>query len=215
MRDATGLGFAGGMLAGAAVTSVSCLVGLYVLNALDVVAISVVDLPNVQTLSSWLVRNLGLSLIPFGLTLGLFVLTLRTLSQRLRARAAPERVAQADSMADIWISLFFGIGVIWTAIGMRDALLYALGEPPEIARSGAFVVLQRLVEGGILTALSTTIVGGVGGYLMRLVKAALVGTALNRYYEDLHRHEAEESLVLLRLISDRLAHLAPDKGDGG
>jgi hypothetical protein len=32
-------------------------------------------------------------------------------------------------------------------------------------------VLQRSVEGGILTALTTTIVGGVGGYMMQVTKS--------------------------------------------
>ena len=50
---------------------------------------------------------------------------------------------------DIWINLFFGIGVIWTAIGMRGALLEGLGDlnSQSAARLGAFSILQRLVDG--------------------------------------------------------------------
>ncbi len=73
-------------------------------------------------------------------------------------------------------SLFFGIGVLWTAIGMRSALLVALGDldADSAAMLGAFEILKRLVDGGILIALSTTIVGGFGGYLMKLIETFAV-----------------------------------------
>jgi len=60
-------------------------------------------------------------------------------------------------------TLFFGVGVVWTAIGMRSALLSALGglDQSAAAELGAFEILRRLVDGGILLALSTTIVGVV------------------------------------------------------
>jgi len=87
--------------------------------------------------------------------------------------------------------------VIWTAIGMRSALLYALGDPGVAAQAGATAVLQRLVEGGILTALTTTIVGGVGGYMMRVIKSSLLGTRLSRYYEAQEQHHASRVVALL------------------
>ncbi|MGB1142748.1 MAG: hypothetical protein ACPG1A_17745, partial [Halioglobus sp.] len=75
--------------------------------------------------------------------------------RRLRARLTqddpqPEAVVRGDQNLDLCATLFFGIGVIWTAIGMRDALLHALGDGGAVASLGAFAVLERLVDGGIL-----------------------------------------------------------------
>jgi hypothetical protein len=92
--------------------------------------------------------------------------------------------------------------VIWTAIGMRSALLYALGDPDIATQAGAFAVLQRLVEGGILTALTTTIVGGVGGYMMRVLKSSLLGTRLSRYYEEQEQHHGNRVEALLADIRE-------------
>ncbi|MDX2456648.1 MAG: hypothetical protein QNL87_03990, partial [Gammaproteobacteria bacterium] len=82
-------------------------------------------------------------------------------------------------------------------IGMRSALLFALGDTDVAAEAGAAAVLQRLVEGGILTALTTTIVGGVGGYMMRVTKSSLLGTRLSRYYEEQDQHHAHRVEALL------------------
>ena len=57
--------------------------------------------------------------------------------------------------------------------------------------------VQRLVEGGILTALTTTIVGGVGGYLMRVIKSSLLGTRLSRFYEEQEQQHASRVEALL------------------
>ena len=97
---------------------------------------------------------------------------------------------QADHLSDVWTSLFFGVGVIFTAIGMRGALVEALSDNA----SGGVQVLERMVDGGILLALSTTIVGGVGGYLMRAWKALSTGAQLARYYE----REQNRDLAALR-----------------
>jgi len=176
-------GFLNGLLLGMTLSLVTVPGLYYLLNAPDLVAFVGRELPRVQALYAWCARNLGLSLLPFAITLGLYIQTLRGLRRQLDAHAPLEVVSQLEHLNDVWISLFFGIGVIWTAIGMRSALLFALGDPDSAAQAGAFAVLDRLVEGGILTALTTTIVGGVGGYLMRVVKSSLLGTRLNRYYE--------------------------------
>ena len=39
-------------------------------------------------------------------------------------------------------------------------------------------MLERMIDGGILLALSTTIFGGVGGYMMRVYKAVTLGARL-------------------------------------
>ena len=95
----------------------------------------------------WVWRNLGFSLPVFTLVLVLYVMTLERLRQALADSAPLEDVAQADHLSDVWTSLFFGVGVIWTAIGMRGALVQALAVTDADAASGGVVVLERMVEG--------------------------------------------------------------------
>jgi hypothetical protein len=195
-------GFFTGMFLGVVLSLITGLVTLYLLNALDIIAVTVIRVPGVQTLVEWTRRNLGLSVLPFGITLALYVHTLRSLARRLADNRPQDEVGQLEHLADVWTSLFFGIGVIWTAIGMRSALLFALGNPEITTQAGAFAVLSRLVDGGILTALTTTIVGGVGGYLMRVTKSSLLGTRLSRYYEAQEQRHAVRIEDLLREIRE-------------
>jgi len=154
----------------------------------------------------WISANLGLSIFPFALTLLLFRLSLYSLERRLKQAAPLHRIAQADQLTDIWIGLFFGIGVLWTAIGMRSALLFALGDSVDaLSNAGAAGLLERLVRGGILTALTTTIVGGAGGYLLRLYKTLRVGGRLKRYYVERERMRELRVEELLREIRDGIA----------
>ena len=83
--------------------------------------------------------------------------------------------------------MFFGTGVIWTAIGMRSALIFALGDRDAALQQGAFAMLERMIDGGILLALSTTIFGGVGGYIMRVYKTVILGTQLQQHYDTAAR----------------------------
>ena len=208
MTQQNGRSFLSGMLLGVVLSLVTGLLGVYLLIALNIVSVSVVDTPVLQTVSEWTRRNLGLSVLPFAITLGLYVHSLRTLARRLDERPPQNEIGQLEHLTDIWTSLFFGIGVIWTAIGMRSALLFALGDPVAAAQSGAFAILTRLVDGGILTALTTTIVGGVGGYLMRVIKSSYLGTRLSRYYEEQEQRHAARVEHLLRDIRDSLGCLA-------
>ena len=99
--------------------------------------------------------------------------------------------------------------MIWTAIGMRGALLEGLGNlnAHSAAKLGAFSILQRLVDGGILLALSTTIVGAVGGYLLRLVKSLAVGTQVRAYYSRLANQQADAVNAVLKSIDAQLNQL--------
>ena len=133
----------------------------------------------------WLWRNLGFSIPAFLLLLVLFAASLARLKRAVETGAPPEIVRQADHLSDIRTSLFFGVGVVWTAIGMRGALVQALSD----GSAGGVQVLERMVDGGILLALSTTIFGGIGGYLMRVWKALSVGAGLARYYEREHNRD--------------------------
>jgi hypothetical protein len=199
--------FLGGLVTGVVVTGLPTLiVGL---SAVDVAG-SVALQDRVAAAMAWIWNNLGFSLPVFGVVLVLYCVSLGHLRDALSRSAAPDEVRQADQMSDIWTSLFFGVGVVWTAIGMRGALVQAL---TGVGGDGV-EVLERMVDGGILLALSTTIFGGIGGYLMRVWKAISLGTALARYYE---RENARDLAALRASVSDiqhRLRFLEPLKRAG-
>lgn len=156
------------------------------------------------------VLNLRGSVVLFSIVLLAYGSQLSQLRTLLAASEPPlHRVVRHEQLLDLCASLFFGIGVIWTAIGMRDALLFALGDPGSTAQQGAFAVLQRMVDGGILLALSTTIVGGIGGYLMRAGKSIWFGEALASLYMQAAKEADEEHLAALRRIEDKLERGAP------
>ncbi len=208
MEERDSRDFMSGMLLGVLLSLVTGLIGGYLLIALDVISIAVIETPGIRTVSEWTRRNLGLSVLPFGITLVLYLHSLRALARRLDDGSPQNEVGQLEHLTDVWTSLFFGIGVIWTAIGMRSALIYALGDPGVAAESGAFTILSRLVDGGILTALTTTIVGGIGGYLMRVIKSSYLGTRLSRYYEEQEQRHAARVENLLRDIRESIGCLA-------
>lgn len=152
---------------------------------------------------NWCIANLQLSIIPFALSLLFYILSIRNLDRCLATPdIQPHQVAQADHLIGIWTNCFFGIGVIWTAIGMRSALLSGLSglDAATAQELGAFTILQRLVDGGILIALSTTIFGGVGGYIMRIYKAIHSNSALHCYYGLLEQQQRDELVDLLHAI---------------
>jgi hypothetical protein len=183
---------------------------VYMLNMSEVVAISVLKIPSVQHALGWTYDNLRLSVIPFFLTALCFAGSLMRLRRLLSdPGASAEKIAQTEHLVGIWINLFFGIGVIWTAIGMRGALLEGLGDlnSQSAARLGAFSILQRLVDGGILLALSTTIFGAVGGYALRLIKSLTVGTRIKAYYNRLALQQAESVQHVLQSIDDRIGQM--------
>jgi hypothetical protein len=150
-------------------------------------------------------RNLRGSVLPFALVLTVYCSQLLRLQVLLRAdQPAPGPVTRHEQLLDLSANLFFGIGVIWTAIGMRGALLHGLGDPVVSSTAGAFSVLQRLVDGGILLALSTTIVGGAGGYLMRVIKSVVLGEKLTAMYIRESQRPADASLATLERIEHHL-----------
>lgn len=156
------------------------------------------------SLGTWLEVNLGYSVWLFAVVLTLYVFNLRRLNQLLASESALRQIVELDQLSDVWIHLFVGIGVIWTAVGMRSALQTALGDPGQALVDTAGSVLQKLVDGGILLALTTTIVGGVGGYLMRLAKTMVVGASLQDYYDQVSRVDTRE---LVRATQRIEAHL--------
>ena len=206
-------GFSAGFIIGALGVLVIGTALLYMLNMSEFVAISVLKIPSVQRVLAWTYENLRLSVIPFFLTSLCFAGALMRLKRLLSdPGVSADKVAQTEHLVDIWTNLFFGIGVIWTAIGMRGALLEGLGDlnSQSAARLGAFSILQRLVDGGILLALSTTIFGAVGGYLLRLVKSLTVGSRVKAYYNQLSEQQAASVHRVLQSIDDRLSQMVPE-----
>lgn len=160
----------------------------------------------------WVFTNLRYSTVPFLLLLAAFCLTLFRLREALGKATVLEQVLHLEHWLDLLIGLFFGVGVIWTAIGMRAALTTALGGLNAQAAEalGAFELLQRLIDGGILLALSTTIVGGIGGYVMKIMKSCVVGAALRRFYFDYQQNQQTQVLYWLERIA-----LATNSDDAG
>jgi hypothetical protein len=202
--------FSVGFISGALVVLLIGAMLLYMLNMSEVVAISVLKIPRIQGALLWTYENLRLSVIPFSLTFLLYCGSLWRLKHYLKNQnVRVEKISQTEHLVDIWINLFFGIGVIWTAIGMRGALLEGLGDlnAQSAAKLGAFSILQRLVDGGILLALSTTIFGAVGGYLLRLFKSLAAGNQIRAYYKRLADQQTESVNRLLQSIDQRLGQL--------
>lgn len=162
------------------------------------------------SLGGWIEANLGHSVWLFAIILTVFIMNLTRLARLLEDPVHPDgvpgftEVIELDQLLDVWIHLFVGIGVIWTAVGMRSALQAALGDPGEALVDSAGSVLQKLVDGGILLALTTTIVGGVGSYLMRLGKAMTVGARLNAFYEAHNRRDMGELIEVTRRLEAAL-----------
>jgi len=134
---------------------------------------------------AFMYRHLRLSIVPFG---GLFLhyafLIWRIRRQLKHPNPVLSELSFNDRLLNTTISAFFGVGVVWTAVGMESALMHALNGIQEgqsmAAPLSAFGLLERLVNGGLLLALSTTIFGGVCGYLLRLLKIILIGKNWDR-----------------------------------
>lgn len=128
-------------------------------------------------------RHLRLSIIPFGLLFLAYICLLARMRRLLNMEEPSlSSLAFTDRLLSAVIGTFFGVGVIWTAVGMETALLQALqGIADENSHSlTALDLLDRLVNGGLLLALSTTIFGGICGYGLRLIKIVTLGSSWDR-----------------------------------
>jgi hypothetical protein len=128
-------------------------------------------------------HHLKLSLLPFSCLFVLYVFLIGKIRLMLRrGQTALAEMSYYDRMLNTTISTFFGVGVIWTAIGMETALMQALdgAKPTTEGALSAWGILDSLVNGGLLVALSTTVFGGACGYLLRLLKIVLIGRAWDR-----------------------------------
>ena len=134
--------------------------------------------------TDWLSTNLGAAVWPFLIVLLFFVGNLIQLHAAMNRGGKAKDIAELDQLTDVWISLFVGIGIVWTAIGMQFALQSALPNDVADSSTNAAGVLKKLVDGGVSLALTTTIVGAIGGYLMRLVKTLVLGADLHTFYAN-------------------------------
>lgn len=178
---------------------------LYILQRNELVSFSIERISIVRPWLDWVYNNLGLSIPVFAAVLIAYFFSLARLRSYLSSGRPVTEIVQLDHLTDIWTTLFFGTGVIWTAIGMRSALIFALGNSESAIQLGAFAMLERMVDGGILLALSTTIFGGIGGYLMRIYKAMSLGTLLQQKYDQAARVDTSNMRESLQRIEQHLA----------
>jgi hypothetical protein len=198
--------FIKGLVAGALGTLIGGTATLYVLSRAGFLHFSNAAISNPGEWLHWAYINLGSSIPVFAVLLLAFFVTLGRLRAALDESMPINQVVHLDHLADIWTTLFFGTGVIWTAIGMRSALIFALGDRAAAMEQGAFAMLERMIDGGILLALSTTIFGGIGGYVMRVYKTVTLGTRLQERYDLAARADTTEIRDSLQKIE---AHLRP------
>ena len=196
--------FLHGMVAGLSGTLVGGIALVYALARADLVELTDTSLFSPGSWLEWAYTNLGSSIPVFAVLLIAFFVTLGRLRRSLVENRAVNHIVQLDHLTEIWTTLFFGTGVIWTAIGMRSALIFALGDRETALREGAFAMLERMIDGGILLALSTTIFGGVGGYLMRVYKTVSLGSDLQHRYDLAARADTSKMRESLQRIEKNL-----------
>ncbi len=208
MGTGNGRSFVEGLTAGVLGSMLGASTLLYILTRNRLVSFSPEQLPDFGDWLNWTYTNLGSSIPVFAVLLLAFFFSLRRLRSHLENDRPVNEVVQLDHLTDIWTTLFFGTGVIWTAIGMRSALIFALGDPDTTIQEGAFAVLERMVDGGILLALSTTIFGGIGGYMMRVFKSISLGASLQHHYDRAARVDTSMMRESLQRIEQHLTEPA-------
>ncbi len=194
-----------GLAAGALGTLLGASAALYTLSRFGWIHFGDTAISSPGDWLHWAYINLGSSIPVFAILLLAYFITLGRLRESLRNQRPITDIVHLDHLTDIWTTLFFGAGVIWTAIGMRSALIFALSDREMAMEQGAFAMLERMIDGGILLALSTTIFGGVGGYVMRVYKTMALGTLLQQEYDKAARVDTSEMRASLQRIEQHLA----------
>ena len=156
-----------------------------------------------QGLTNWLALNLGYSAPLFCVALLFVVHSMACLLEELgKDKCCSSRTFHLEHRVDIGISLLFGIGVLFTAIGIRDALTTAIDG--EAAATNGGEVLALLVNGGILSAMTTTVVGGALGYSLRVIKVLATGEKLEKVHARMMGEGLQKQEALLQCISSQL-----------
>jgi hypothetical protein len=206
--------FLQGLFAGAFGTLTGGAAILYTLARMELIRVHDTAVSTPGAWLEWAYMNLGSSIPVFAMLLLAFFVTLGRLRRYLDADKPVNQIVQLDHLTEIWTTLFFGTGVIWTAIGMRSALIFALGDRDAALQGGAFAMLERMIDGGILLALSTTIFGGVGGYLMRVYKTVMLGSRLQHRYDLAARADTSQMRESLNRIEQHLSERDAEPGYG-
>jgi hypothetical protein len=194
-----------GLAAGALGTLLGASAALYTLSRFGWIQFGDTPISSPGDWLHWAYTNLGSSIPVFAALLLAYFITLGRLREALREDRPITQIVHFDHLTDIWTTLFMGVGVIWTAIGMRSALIFALGDRAAAMEQGAFAMLERMIDGGNLLALSTTIFGGVGGYVMRVYKTITLGTELQQQYDKAARADTSQMRASLHRIEEHLA----------
>jgi hypothetical protein len=169
------------------------------------------SLDQTRGMIAWLSVNLGLSAPLFAVLTIMGWNYLESLKQALNADTKAEaQIAHLEQRIDLVVALLFGVGVLYTAVGLRGALVQAIDGPSEQSASG---MLAALVNGGILSAMTSTVVGGVLGYGLRMLKLFRVGHALELYYSEQAIKSVERREDLLKEILSELKQAKPNHGD--
>ena len=156
-----------------------------------------------QGLTNWLALNLGYSAPLFCVALLFVVHSMACLLEELgKDKCCSSRTFHLEHRVDIGISLLFGIGVLFTAIGIRDALTIAIDGEAAAINGGE--VLARVVNGGILSAMTTTVVGGALGYSLRVIKVLATGEKLEKVHARMMGEGLQKQEALLQCISSQL-----------
>ena len=156
-----------------------------------------------QGVTNWLALNLGYSVPLFCVALLFVVHSMACLLEELgKDKCCSSRTFHLEHRVDIGISLLFGIGVLFTAIGIRDALTTAIDGEAAAINGGE--VLALLVNGGILSAMTTTVVGGALGYSLRVIKVLATGEKLEKVHARMMGEGLQKQEALLQCISNQL-----------
>lgn len=209
--SATRSGFLSGILIGGGLAAA---ISYYIMVMTG--AENVVD--HLAFLFNWAKKNLGYSLPVFSIWLAAYIFFLNRLVTNLKLglqSAAdadydlPHVIASQRKLVTMFAGLFLMTGVLFTAVGMYNSLTGALGslDAETAAKLGAFNILRRLVDEGIMLALSSTIVG-LGGMAIMQVYTEIRTGKLNRQFNALQQKRSEDrALGIFKEIRDNLITL--------
>jgi hypothetical protein len=153
---------------------------------------------SVHMVVTWININLGYSAPLFVVLTALgWSYVHRMKDVLVKAHTSPACIAHLEQRIDLIVALLFGVGVLYTAVGLRAALVEAIDTS---SGESASDMLTALVNGGILSAMTSTIVGGVLGYGLRMFKLFRVGHALDAYYAEQDEQSVERRENLLKEI---------------
>ena len=143
--------------------------------------------------------DLGSSVYFFGANFLLFIICCLKLFYEIKLEEPSYSAVQFwDERVDSTLVLFSAIGVIYTAVGLMRAFQLGLGNiDQEMAMAiGPWGLLQKLVSGGLIMALLTTIVGGTLHNVFKLIKEFTIGKQL-RYFNDNYETSKEQKRLTI------------------